>query len=184
MRVHNLTKDLVIQKVKEVFSQKEDLVHRGFCISPQCELDVVCFVLNRMPPEYVVSGRGMAHVEQDYRKNSQKITDIVALINEGLEVVTRNQRPRGNTEPSEEQLGYFWNFPSIIGRLFNGLNFEPIPDTEVFLLSEGVPVRVIDPNWQNPYRWNLPLLAPPPQGRSPWHDPEFLPGNPGERRPL
>ena len=47
--------------------------------------------------------------------------------------------------------GSFFNFPSIIGRLFNGENFSPISDVKVYLLENGVPVPVIDPNWQNPY---------------------------------
>lgn len=153
MRVHNLVKDLVIQKVEEMFSRKDELKSRDLCLTQDCMQDVVCYVLNRTQPEYVVSGRGMAHAEsQDYNKKLQKQADIMRLIQEGMEAVSRRRRPREGSVNPEELQGSFFNFPSIIGRLFNGENFSPISGINVYLMEGGVPVPVIDPNWQNPYQ--------------------------------
>ncbi|OHD11547.1 MAG: hypothetical protein A2Z96_04230 [Spirochaetes bacterium GWB1_48_6] len=152
MRVHNLVKDLVVQKVEEMFSKKDELQEKDLGLTQDCMQDVVCYVLNRTQPEYVVSGRGMAHSESsDYNKKLQRLADIIRLIQEGMEAVSKRRRPRdGETEVGNMQ-GSFFNFPSIIGRLFNGENFSPISDVKVYLLENGVPVPVIDPNWQNPY---------------------------------
>lgn len=153
MRVHNLVKDLVIQKVEEFFSAKRQEAGADLeCLTPDCLQDVVCYVLNRTQPEYVVSGRGMAHSEsQDYNKKVQKIADIMRLIQEGMEAVSRRRRQRAEVGSREELEGSWFNFPSIIGRLFNGNNFEPIAGINVYLLENGIPAPVIDPNWQNPY---------------------------------
>lgn len=153
MRVHNLVKDLVIQRAEEMFSRQAELEAKGLCASADCLLDVVCYVLNRVPPEYVVSGRGVAHSETgEYNQKLQRLADITRLIHEGMEVVTRNRRPRGSGSFEHDREGIFFNFPSIIGRLFNGVTFEPIAGVSVSLKDEqGSLVRVIDPNWQNPY---------------------------------
>ncbi len=65
--------------------------------------------------------------------------------------VSQHRRTRTGTYAMGSGGPYF-NFPSIIGRLFNGENFEPVHDLEVGLYAEGQLVKVIDPNWQNPYR--------------------------------
>lgn len=174
MRVHNLVKDLVIQKVEEMFARKEELEAQGICTSRLCMMDVVCFVLNRIPPKYVISGRGIAHSETvDYSRKLQQLADITTLIREGMEVVSRNKRERGEEAQESEREGFFFNFPSIIGRLLNGLNYAPVSGIPISLLAAGELVRVIDPNWQNPYEmvkntagtylfWPHPLRAERP----------------------
>lgn len=153
VRVHNLVKDLVIQKVEEMFSRMDDPRTREFGLTKDCMQDVVCYVLNRTQPEYVVSGRGMAHSEtQDYNKKLQKQADIMRLIQEAMEAVSKRRRPREGIPAEMEHQGSFFNFPSIIGRLFNGENFSPVSGVNVYLLESGIPVPVIDPNWQNPYQ--------------------------------
>jgi competence protein ComFB len=150
MRVHNLVEDLVIQKVKEMFAGAKDLQDAGICISEQCQMDVVCFVLNRIPPEYATSGRGVAYSENDYKKKIQRLADITALIKEGMQTISARQRPVGGEMDSLDP-GYYFNVPSVIGRLFNGANFAPISDVSVALKLNGELVKVLDPNWQNPY---------------------------------
>ncbi|NNM67771.1 MAG: late competence development ComFB family protein [Spirochaetales bacterium] len=151
MRVHNLVKDLVVQKVEEIFSSS-DLASVP-PDDPGTKMDIICFVLNRIPPQYVVSGRGMAYSEsQDYQQKIQRLADITRLVKEGLEMVRMNRRDRTNAPFNESKEGRFFNFPSFIGRLFDGANFAPLHDLEVSLLHEGKLLRVIDPNWQNPYK--------------------------------
>jgi len=173
MRVHNLVKDLVVQKVEELFADASELQALALDQDPGSKFDVICYVLNRTPAMYVVSGRGIAHNETlDYQKKVQQLADITRLVKEGMESVGRNRRSRTDGTFGEAQLGPFLNFPSIIGRMFNGVNFEPVHDLTVGLYQDGQLVKVIDPNWQNPYRLVLNtagtyLFWPHPQTASP-----------------
>lgn len=153
MRVHNLVKDLVVQKVEELYSDASQLQATALDQDPGSKFDVICYVLNRTPPMYAVSGRGIAHNETiDYQTKVQQLADITRLVKEGMESVGRNRRSRTEGTFGPENQGPFFNFPSIIGRMFNGINFEPAHDLTVGLYQDNQLVKVIDPNWQNPYR--------------------------------
>jgi competence protein ComFB len=153
MRVHNLAKELVVQKVDEMFSDPAELKATGLDSGDQgSKFDVICYVLNRVPPHYVVSGRGIAHHESgDFQAKVQRLADMARLTREGMISVAKHRRERtGSYDIGTE--GPYFNFPSVIGRLFNGVNFEPVHDVDLGLYQDGQLVKVIDPNWQNPYR--------------------------------
>lgn len=172
MRVHNLVKDLVVQKVEELFSESSELAKLGLVKDEGTKHDVICYVLNRTPPQYAVSGRGIAHTESiDYQKKVQQLADITRLVREGIDSVCLHRRDRVEGAYEPDRQGPFFNFPSIIGRMFNGVNFEPVHDVTVGLYQEGQLVKVIDPNWQNPYQLVLNtagtyLFWPHPQNAS------------------
>lgn len=153
MRMHNLIKYLVLQKVEEMFSQKDEVEKLSLKNTPAEKMDVACYVLNRSQPQYVVSGRGVAYNETiDYKKKLQNLADITKLIREGMISVAKHNRDRGIDSFEKSPKGSFFNFPPIIGRLFNGLNFEPVHDISISLLYQGELVKAIDSNWQNPYK--------------------------------
>jgi competence protein ComFB len=105
-----------------------------------------------MAPRYVVSNRGVARIEQITIERQQYSADITALVWEGLKRVQHNRRPTDHLLKSEEEaVGPVFNFPTIIGRLLNGGNFEPLSGVSVELRREGELVKVRDQNWQNPY---------------------------------
>jgi len=172
MRVHNLVKDLVVQKVEELFSESSDFRGDALEHDPGIKFDVICYVLNRTPPHYAVSGRGIAHSETaDYQKKVQQLADITRLVKEGMASVARHRRDRAEGTFGPDRQGPFFNYPSIIGRMFNGVNFEPVHDVTVGLYQNGQLVQVIDPNWQNPYQLVLNtagtyLFWPHPQNAS------------------
>jgi competence protein ComFB len=142
MRVHNLVKDLVVQKVEELFTDPDE----------GAKYDVICYVLNRTPAMYVVSGRGVAHNEAaDYQQKVQQLADITRLVREAITSVAKHRRERTEGTFGPDKNGPFFNYPSIIGRMFNGVNFEPVHDVTVGLYQNGELVKVTDPNWQNPY---------------------------------
>jgi competence protein ComFB len=146
--------DIVLEKVNEIFDEEERTKQYGYCTCKQCRMDVSCFVLNRIPPQYMISSRGLAHLRQDYQNNLQKTADLMGLINEGIKRVSKTRRPyaKHDSDIEEKHLeGPLFNFPTIVGRIFNGNNFEPVKDIEVHLLSDGEHVEMINPNWQNPY---------------------------------
>lgn len=155
MKVFNVMEELVFETVDEIFEEKRK---KGFDLADceQCRLDVACYALNRLQPEYLISGRGLAHVQNDLKNDFQKQADIVALVNDGLELISRKQRPyyrdaQANPPQVREKKGSFFNFPAIIGTILNGKTFEPVENINVFLYQNEEAVPMIDRSWPNPY---------------------------------
>ncbi|MDR1211707.1 MAG: late competence development ComFB family protein [Spirochaetaceae bacterium] len=154
MEIHNITEEIVIQKVKEVC----DIIARRenpekLCTCGQCRLDTVCYVLNRVPPHYVISNRGIARIETESLNRQQEEADITALVHEGIRRINATVRPyHKNEEERGADNSPVFNIPTIIGRAFNGLNFSPLEGAEIELYRNGSLVPMKDVNWQNPYR--------------------------------
>ena len=171
MEIHNLMEDLVLETVHEFFDEAspEDF---PLANCRQCRLDVACYVLNRVKPEYIISGRGLVHFETDYQARLQKKADLAALVNEGIRKITRNRRPYYDiSADSQEPLPDppVFNFPALVGRILHGKTFEPAANINVCLRSNGEMVPMIDYTWQNPYfvvesiRGNFTFLPRPVQ---------------------
>ena len=158
MELHNTIKGKVISKVEEIFETLNNKENAGkFCTCDQCKMDVICYVLNRTPPRYIVSNRGAARSLEEGIGWQQQTADIAALIHDGLKQVNHNMRP--NFAHSKEKTAVVndahipkFNIPTIMGRIFNGNNFAPLSDANVELLWAGELVVMKDGNWQNPYR--------------------------------
>jgi competence protein ComFB len=153
--VHNVIEDFVFAQVDELLDGlKEE--QPDLCVCQQCRLDTICYVLNRVPPRYLVSNRGVARVESATIEGQQNKADITALIYEGIRRVNHNQRPNfihgqgKGTEVNNRNIPVF-NIPTIVGRLFNGINFSPMSGLAVKLYRNGDLVDMKDHNWQNPY---------------------------------
>ena len=155
MEIHNLLEEEVARAVNEICDEDERADSPVYCSTRMCRLDAVCYVLNRVPPRYVSSGRGAAYAERNFSVDQQLAVDIVTLAHEGLKRVTSVQRsyyhePEAGVPAESESHAYF-NFPTIKGRIFNAVNFEPITDVDLYLLRNGEPVAMFDSRWQNPY---------------------------------
>jgi len=85
MNIHNIMESIVLDTVNEIF---EDKRKEGFEMADclQCRLDVACYVLNRIKPEYIISGRGLLHFEENYHELIQTKVDMVTLINAGISI--------------------------------------------------------------------------------------------------
>jgi competence protein ComFB len=118
-------------------------------------MDAACYVLNRIAPRYVISNRGVARVEQGSIERQQIAADVTTLVYEGIKRVAHNQRKTAdhNLKPEDEIMADapVYNIPTIVGRLFNGVNFEPLSEVNVELRTDGDLVPMKDYNWQNPY---------------------------------
>jgi competence protein ComFB len=155
-------------------------------------------VLNRTAPHYVVSHRGAARTE-DFESQQDK-ADLTALAYEGIKRVSHNQRPYANHGKSEEAVpdnSPVFNIPTIMGRVFNGLNFSPVSGVSIELLQNGTIVSMKDLNWQNPFTlvpntngtfnfWPKPVKAEKPDLHAVF---EFTlriksPGTPAEGAPV
>ena len=155
MNVHNLMEDLVIQNVGLMYEQvKEAKAAWLTCDCENCRLDTVSYVLNRIPPKYIVSGRGVTHASETLN-NKQFMADVNALILEGMRTVSSTKRPfhtndRKDCSVVPDNKPYF-NFPTFTGTILDGLNFEPIIGALVTIKMDGQPVEMIDKTWSNPY---------------------------------
>lgn len=154
MEIHNLMEDLVKQTVNDIFDATVKGSASDFCTCYQCRMDVACYALNRMKPDYVISSRGVAYGENDYGEKLQRVADIATLVREGWTKINHAKRPHfehssGNERPAMPE-GAVFNFPAIMGRLFNGLNFAPLSGLTVSLFRGESLVQMMDPNWENP----------------------------------
>lgn len=156
MEIHNITEDIVLDSVNEIFDtiEREGKTDRP-CTCPQCRLDVACYVLNRTVPRYVVSSRGVAYNENEELERQQEEADIVTMIHDGLKRVASAKRPHFEHDPrlkhDARHSGPVFNIPTIIGRLFNGQNFEPLSGVTITLYKNAQMAGMIGPAWQNPY---------------------------------
>jgi len=175
MDIHNTNEDLVFSSVQEIF----DGIQNGgnpenFCLCYQCRIDTVCYTLNRIEPNYIVSNRGFTRIEQSGVKHQQIEADITTLIYKGLRVVNHNMRPTaphdGTPAATHKVNSPMYDIPTIAGRIFDGISFEPITGVDIVLLHEGKLVAMRNNNWQNPFRmvpstpgaysfWPLPIPA-------------------------
>jgi competence protein ComFB len=156
MEIHNVTEDIVFNSVQTIFAVvKKDGNPEQFCLCDQCRLDTICYTLNRVKPQYIISNRGMTRIDQDWVERQQTEADIATLVYKGLRQVNHNRRPTcPHTDDSlfsaeiNEPAFYI---PTIIGRLFDGETFAPVAGVTVTLRigEEIIPMR--NPNWQNPF---------------------------------
>ncbi|MDR0999137.1 MAG: late competence development ComFB family protein [Treponema sp.] len=157
MELHNTVEDIVIARVTEILSSIEKSGNpEKLCTCDQCSMDTACFVLNRTKPHYIVSNRGVARADRESAQKQQEDVDIVSLVYEGIRRVNHNLRPnathRGKSgSKAVEGKQAVYNIPTIVGRIFNGLNFAPVWDVKVELYHGGELVAMKDNNWQNPY---------------------------------
>jgi competence protein ComFB len=153
MNIHNTSEDLGISEVAAVCDTLDaDGNQEDLCTCEQCRNDVTCYVLNRIEPHYVISHRGLARVNQETSHQSR--ADLTALVYEGIRRVSHNQRPYFDHDKSaragQPAIPAF-NLPTIMGKVFNGLNFSPMTGVKVQLLQNGKLANMKDANWQNPY---------------------------------
>ena len=157
MELHNTVEDIVISRVDEIFETLNTEGTRGkFCTCDQCRMDVICYALNRTAPRYISSNRGASRVQWEGIEYQQELADVTALIHDGLKKVNHNLRPHSDhaADPAlaDASKSPAFNIPTIMGRLYNGTNFEPLSDIVVELLLNGELAAMKDRNWQNPYR--------------------------------
>ncbi|WP_455382946.1 late competence development ComFB family protein [Salinispira pacifica] len=156
MEIHNLMEDEVIRIIGEIAEEDSRTKAYGYCTSPECRMDAACFVLNRVPQQYVTSGRGLAHVQSQFRDNPQLAVDLVTLAHEGLRRVSTVQRSYygsdegADRQPSDSSAPAF-HFPAIRGRLLDCLTFAPVSGVDVWLKLEGGAASMVNGRWQNPY---------------------------------
>ncbi|MGI5173923.1 late competence development ComFB family protein [Treponema sp. OMZ 840] len=152
MNIHNILEDRVLIEVNNNYKRVKEMNPAWFtCDCEQCRLDTAAYVLNKLPPRYIVSGRGLTHMLA--HTDIQMSIDIDALIIEGMKKVSANLRPFHDSqvpETSEVSKGPVFNFPFFIGSVYDGTTFEPVKGAEISLSRSGSLCTMIDHTWTNP----------------------------------
>jgi competence protein ComFB len=156
MDIHNTNEDLVFESVQNIFDEIQKSGNPDqFCLCYQCRIDTICYTLNRIEPNYIVSNRGFTRIEHSGIKRQQTIADINSLIYKGIRLVNHNMRPTaphdGTGIVTHKMHHPLFDIPTISGRLFNGISFEPIVGIEVHLYYDSELVQMRNTNWQNPF---------------------------------
>jgi len=172
MDIHNTSEDIVFNMTDEIFEEiRKSSNPDNYCLCEQCKVDTICYTLNRITPHYIVSNRGLTRVQQNGIKRQQTEADVTTLLYKGLRLVNHNMRPTAphdGTVTQERKIKQpLFDIPTISGRIFDGISFQPIVNIEVSLYSEGELVTMRNNNWQNPYT----MITSTPGGYSFWPAP-------------
>lgn len=145
MAVINLMKDVVVNTLDEVLKKEKNTN-----LSAGNKDDILAYILNRVPPKYVTSERGLLHGVLDARYKIQDRVDILFLIYEAIHrITTRRESISHMNEPVS--MGAPAILPHIVGQVLEESSFSIIPDIEVTLVFGSGPAEMVDSDWENPY---------------------------------
>jgi competence protein ComFB len=151
MKLHNLMEDIVQMEIDKVCEAKrQGNTAYDFDTGEQRRFEAACYALNRLPPRYFISGRGLAHEEQNIFEGQQLEADITALVLEALRRVSRHKRDTAGGMDDYVTQGGVFNLPVIIGRIFDGATFNPLANISVELWREGERALMKNAQWKNP----------------------------------
>ncbi len=153
MKIQNIMEPYVVKRVNDLYdefaSAKQSFIT---CDCESCRCDTICYVLNRIPVKYVVSGIGVTHALID--DDAQLRADIDSVIMDGIRIVNTAKRPYHDKRDvnSGNLNSPAFVFPVFHGAVYDGHTFEPLPDTEVALTSDSQLVNMEDCSWSNPLK--------------------------------
>jgi hypothetical protein len=162
MRLKNYNEDLVLETVKVVLKDRPEMKpNRGFI------LDVAAFTLNRIPPKYITSERGLTRELMMTNGNGNgssakllNIIELIAIINRGIDIVARRRHEHAAATKAraaagiagEPILSYFYNMPHIFGRIVDARTGNPVVEANATLWVNGRLSVPAEPGWRNPYQ--------------------------------
>lgn len=160
MIIKNAMEDIVINAVIELYKDyDEKLLKCGAYIE-----DVVCYVLNRVPPKYITSGRGVLHFELEKEDNTQQLADIYSLINEARDIICKRRQDKTHLFEEDDFFfkdnvihtkEYYLNFPYFTGRIITSDKNISDDETSILLSIEingkWQKAEMLSQNWQNPF---------------------------------
>lgn len=161
MSIRNYMED-VVRDVLEILLKER----AGICKCQQCKKDMMAFALNRLPPKYIVSERGFTHSFIEEINNVDWKADVVTVVNLGIDLISK--RKRKHHTPSQkanhpifvedlykkEKDVYYYNFPHLIGQVFDKENFSPVDSVKVILFFSEKIAESSNKSWNNPYITN------------------------------
>jgi len=85
-KLTNYTEKLVKEEMKNVVQSRTDICH---CRT--CQLDIMTYALNKLPPHYVASEGGHIHTMVNMSTSQLKVQVIAALVN-AIDAVAKHPR--------------------------------------------------------------------------------------------
>ncbi|MFW5799502.1 MAG: late competence development ComFB family protein [Spirochaetota bacterium] len=167
MYLRNYMEDVVIDVLDILLKERDD----DICNSHQSKLDIIAFSLNRLPPKYIVSERGFTHSFIEEINNTDWKTDVISVVNLGIDIISKRQRNHPENEEIEEGIlnnknnikdpienlfvteegVYYYNFPHIVGQVFDKDTLKPIENVKVKLYIDDKFAKSSESSWKNPY---------------------------------
>ena len=92
MYLKNLKEDLVIKVIQDVLQDLPEVCQCLICIE-----DISTYVLNRLKPYYISSGRGILHLEKDLEPYLQDQADIYTLVLQAIKIIQKRRRDQRHT---------------------------------------------------------------------------------------
>lgn len=151
MKVQNIMESYIIKRTNALYDDFVEMKNSFLtCSCENCRLDTICYVLNRVQPKYVVSGRGMTYA--NLALNGQTKADIDAMIIDGIRVVNAAKRPYHDQRKLKETTDNkpAFTFPVFMGAVYDGHSFEPLSGVSIELSADGKLVPMEDASWENP----------------------------------
>lgn len=164
MALRNYMEDVVIDVLNILLKDRSNV-----CKSKQCKLDIIAFALNRLPPKYIVSERGFTHAYIEEINNVGLRGDVISVVNLGIDIISKRKRRNYNHQNLNEDYNiirevenlftkeknvYYYNFPHLVGQVFDKDTYEFLADVKVTLYLDDKIVESQDISWINPYITN------------------------------
>lgn len=161
MFLKNLKEDMVIDVIKDVLNDLPNVCKCLICIE-----DIATYVLNRLNPYYISSGRGILHLEKDIEPYIQDKADVYTLVLQGVNIIQNRRKEHLHDTPQngldvldKDELeavdDYYLNFPYIVGRVMDNFTLKPQGGVKVtlnvYVDGKYVLTEMKDPSWINPY---------------------------------
>ena len=161
MELKNYQEDVVLRAIEIALEDQSELLEDEVFVK-----DVAAYVLNRVPPRYVMSERGFLRLALEHlgklheEKSLANVIELVMLVNEGVELVrgrrtTASESPDRPEDVTELDLhvgpAYLHNYPQIVGRVVDATTREPVIGARVSMHINGDLVPPAANGWQNPY---------------------------------
>jgi len=159
MKLVNYQEDLVLHIAEIVLQDRPDVE-----LSQELLYDTSAYVLNRLPPRYIVSERGFTRLMADCmfdngnEANLGSLVELLLLINTAVDVVKKRRVSAASNDqpPEEEEIDgpiepHWHNIPYMIGRVVDRDDGNPVPGIRITLLVNGKKVGQAGSGWTNPY---------------------------------
>ena len=159
MKLKNYQEDVVLHVAEIVIDDRPDVEK-----SEKLLHDVAAFTLNRLPPRYIMSERGITRFAADHwlddesRNGFRNLVGILMLVNEAIDVITKrrkspangNGKHRAHREESTS-IEYWHNIPCIVGRVADSQTGIFLPEVNISFSIDGSEAEPADEGWPNPY---------------------------------
>lgn len=149
MPLQNLLEEIVDNIVKEILRKEGELNS----LMPVKD-DIVAYVLNRVPPLYVTSERGILHGKIASKYKIQQKADIIIGAYEAIDIIKKRRGTAVNND-SLSVSPVLNMVQHVIGSVVDEETLSPLFDVKVSLIFDGEIAKMIDSNWVNPYITNI-----------------------------